>query len=233
MRIVEPSAHTEPNFETIGRRIREARQKFGLSLTELSRLAGVARYTLLRLEQGKPARPETIAKLRTALHLFTDQLLRPFAEGPFAVHRAAETKWSVSHSKASYQKQLEEDNPYHVNDVSERRRLGQLGFQPFFTAVLDSELTNGIASHALMEFHKASWVDRHFGEEFVYCLRGSLTIKVDGVPCVLQEGDAMSFDARLPHQYFPTQEVGPGDPVPQVLIVVSRRPGEKVPNPQG
>lgn len=82
-----------------------------------------------------------------------------------------------------------------------------------------------------MEFHKPSWVDRHFGEEFVYCLRGSLTITVDGVPCVLEEGDAMSFDATLPHQYVPTSEVGPESLPPQALIVVSRRPGEKVPHP--
>jgi transcriptional regulator with XRE-family HTH domain len=229
---VEPSADTARNFETLGRRVREARLKFGLSLSELSELAGVSRYTLIRVEQGKPARAETVRKLRSALHLFTDQLFRPFADGPYAVHRAAETKWSVSHSKASYQKQLEEDSRYHVNEAPERQRLGQLGFQPFFTAVLDSELTNGIASQALMEFYKPSWVDRHFGEEFVYCLRGSVTITVDGAPCVLEEGDAMSFDATRPHQYSPTNEVRAGELAPQVLIVVSRRPGERVPHPR-
>lgn len=228
----ERSPETWTDLITAGRRIREARQKFGLSLTELSEIAGVARYTLIRVEQGKPSLPETMRKIRKALHLFPDQLVRPYPEGPFAVHRASDTRWSVSYSKATYQKHLDEGNPYHVNDEAERRRLGQLGFQPFFTAVLDSELPNGVAGQALMEFHRPSWIDRHFGEEFVYCLRGSMTITVDGVPCLLEPGDAMSFDATLPHQYAPTHEVGPGDEPPQILLVVSRRAGERVPHPK-
>jgi mannose-6-phosphate isomerase-like protein (cupin superfamily) len=200
-----------------------------MSLSELSELAGVARYTLIRIEQGRPCQPATLEKVRKALHLFTDQMTRPFPDGSFAVHRTENTRWSVAHAKHSYQKQIDEDSRIHVNDPEERRRLGQLGFQPFFTAILDSEVTNGVSSQAIMEFYRPSWVDTHFGEEFVYCLRGSVTITVDGVPCVLREGDAMTFDATLPHQYAPTEDVELLNEPPQILIVVSRRAGEHIP----
>jgi transcriptional regulator with XRE-family HTH domain len=220
------------DFATIGQRVRERRQKFGLSTEELAERAGVARYTIVRVEQGKPCTPATLNKIRRALHLFTDQMTRRYAEGPFAVHRAEETQWSVSIAKAEYQRRVTDDDPIHVNDPEERRRLGEIGFQPFFTAILNSELAGGVGNHGMMEIHRPSWVDRHFGEEFVYCLRGAVTITVDDVPCTLREGDAMSFDATRPHQYAPAEEVGPDTPVPLILLVVSLRPGERYPRPE-
>ena len=215
------------DFATIGARVRESRQKFGMSAQELADRAGVARYTVIRLEAGERCRNETVQKIRKALWLFGDKMRRPIETGPFAVHRADQTHWSVSTPKAEYQKRIVDDDPYHVDDPAERARLGTLGFQPFFTAVLGSEVAKGVGHHALMEFYRASWVDHHFGEEFVYCLRGAITIKVDDQPCTLQEGDAMSFDATLPHQYLPDESQVPV----RILIVVSMRPGERIPLP--
>jgi transcriptional regulator with XRE-family HTH domain/mannose-6-phosphate isomerase-like protein (cupin superfamily) len=215
------------DFPTIGARVRERRQKFGMSAQALADRAGVARYTLIRLEAGKPCRPETVKKIRKALRLFSDQMTRPFETGPFAVYRACDIHWSVSIPKEEYQKRLVDDDPLHVDDPAERARLGSLGFQPFFTAILGSGISDGVGHPALMELYKASWVDQHFGEEFVYCLRGTLTITVDGVPCTLEEGDSMTFDALLPHQYLPDEAKAPV----LILLVVSFRPGERTPMP--
>ncbi len=215
-------------FATIGARVRERRRKFGMSAQTLADRAGVARYTVIRLEEGKPCRPETLSKIRKALRLFSDQMTRPFETGPFAVHRARDTHWSVGVPKAEYQRRIVDDDPVHVDDPAERARLGSLGFQPFFTAVLGSEIAGGVGHPALMEFYRPSWIDRHFGEEFVYCLSGAITITVDGVPCLLEEGDSMNFDATLPHQYLPDEARGPA----RILLVVSLRPGERVPMPE-
>ncbi len=215
------------DYSTIGARVKERRLKFGMSAQALADRAGVARYTLIRLEEGKPCRPETLKKIRKALRLFTDQLNRPFETGPFAVHRAQDNHWSVSIPKAEYQRRLVDDDPLHVDDPDERSRLGTLGFQPFFTAILGSEVAGGVGHPALMELYRPSWIDRHFGEEFVYCLRGRITIRVDDVPCTLEEGDSMAFDALRPHQYLPDEALAPA----LILIVVSFRPGERVPVP--
>ena len=76
------------DFATVGARVRERRRKFGMSVQALADRAGVARYTVIRLEEGKPCRPETLRKVRKALRLFSDQMTRPFESGPFAVFRA-------------------------------------------------------------------------------------------------------------------------------------------------
>lgn len=212
------------DYSTIGARVKAQRLRFGMSTQQVADRAGVARYTVIRLEEGKPCRPATLQKIRHALGLFGDQMRRPFETGPFAVHRARDIHWSVSVPKAEYQKRIVDDDPYHVDDPAERARLGSLGFQPFFTAILGSEIAHGVGHPALMEFYRASWVDRHFGEEFVYCLRGAITIVVDGVPCTLEEGDSMAFDATLPHQYLPDETKAPV----RILIVVSFRPGERI-----
>jgi transcriptional regulator with XRE-family HTH domain len=215
------------DFAAIGLRLKARRKSLGLSTQSLAQKAGLARYTVIRIEEGKPCKPATLTKIRLALHMFSDQLVRPLpASKKFAVHRLEETKWTVSKSKTQYQKQLIEDDPAHVNDEKERHRLGAIGFQPFFTAILDSELSGGMTGQAIMEFHRDSWVDSHYGEEFVYCLRGKVKISVDGDECELSPGDSMTFQADQPHQYFSVEfdELGRA---PQVLIVVAMRPSDK------
>jgi len=233
MRGVSPSPSASTlDFGTIGRRIRIRRQKFGMSIDALAERAGVARYTVIRIEQGKPSTRRTLQKVRRALRLFTDQMTRPLPENEdFVVNRGSELQWNVSIPKEQYQKRLLDDDPIHVNDLEERRRLGAIGFQPFFTSVFESELPNGVTGQALMELYRPSWVDRHYGEEFIYCLRGQAKITVNGTPCILDAGDSLCFDANLPHQYEPAEPIPPEGEPTLILIVVALRPGEKKSTP--
>ncbi|RYG15090.1 XRE family transcriptional regulator, partial [bacterium] len=41
------------DFVTVGARVQERRKKFGMSVQALADRAGVARYTIIRLEEGK------------------------------------------------------------------------------------------------------------------------------------------------------------------------------------
>jgi transcriptional regulator with XRE-family HTH domain len=210
------------DFTTIGQRIRLRRKALGLSTRELAERAGVARYTVVRLERGCACNLATLQKIRKPLRLFTDQMTRPLPKGtPFVVHRTAKTKWTISVSKLEYQRPLNDDDPIHVNDEAERKRLGDLGFQPFYTAILDSEIPGGMMMPAIMELHQPSWIDRHYGEELVYCLRGRVRITVDDEPCDLEPGDSMSFDASLPHRY---ELLGKQEEAAQILCVVAIKP---------
>jgi DNA-binding XRE family transcriptional regulator/mannose-6-phosphate isomerase-like protein (cupin superfamily) len=213
----------EIDYVTVGRRIRQRRLEFDLSTEKLAELAGVARYTIVRIEKGLPSNPKTLHKVRSTLRLWSDRMTRPFpANNDFAVHRASETRWTVSMPKAEYQRRLVDDDPVHVNDPAERKRLGDLGFQPFFTAIFESDRHEGHLEQALMEIHKPSWVDKHFGEEFVYILRGRVTIMVNGVSTELEVGDSICFDATLPHQYLPTDVIGKDDLPALILVVVGK-----------
>ncbi|RYG39661.1 XRE family transcriptional regulator [bacterium] len=225
------SRHKEgvEDFATIGKRVRERRLRFGLSGKELATRAGVSRNTLVRLEAGQPISSATLDKVRIALSTFLDQLASPVSDEPFSVHRSEESRWNVSVPKAVYGRVSEDDDPLHVDDPAERQRLGQLGFQPGFTAVLGSELPGGIGSHAIMELYGPSWTTQHYGEEFVYCLRGSVVVSVSDRPCTLNCGDAMAFDATQPHHYAPSLGAEADSLPPLLLVIVSMRPGEQIP----
>jgi hypothetical protein len=155
-------------------------------------------------------------------------MLRPVNEPVnCAIQRAHDLKWTVSKQKQNYQKQIVDDDLTHVNDDADRKRLGMLGLQPFFTAIFESVLIPGMSSQALMEFHQPSWVDSHVGEEFIYCLRGPLTITVDGIAHRLETGDSTCFDGNLPHQYAPSEPIGAKDLPVLILIVVTNVPAQR------
>lgn len=161
-----------------------------------------------------------------ALCLYTDHLEVPIGSDPFYVHRAPNGRWNVSVPKTAYQRGVRDEDPQHVDDPEERRRLGNLGFQPLFTTILGVEMPNGVGSHFLMELHGSTEITQHFGEEFIYCLKGPAIVTVDGRACPLGEGDAMTFDATLPHNYGCAPDRKSSDPPSVLLIVVTMRPGE-------
>ena len=161
------------DFARVGRRIRERRLRHGLTTAELAERAGVTRQTIVRLESGKPCTLETFHKVRSVLRIFTDFLLRDEQERDFCVqHHPDKAHWTVSRQKTTYQKNGIIADPTHEDDPNERLRLGRLGFQPFFTCLLNAELPGGILNQGLMEIYRETWVDSHPGEEFLYCLRG-------------------------------------------------------------
>lgn len=206
-------------------RVRSRRKQFGLTVETLAAEAGVSRHTLMRIEKGVPVKDSSIIKVRKRLRIFTDQLvIRPISSPHFRVHRASETQWMVSVQKATYTRTETEGDLVHVDDIDERRRLGSLGFQPFFTAILRSELPDGVTGHALMELYGDSWEDRHYGEEFIYCLRGPVRMVIEGDECRLEAGDSLAFDARKPHQYCLVEPLGPTEEPKLILLVVASRP---------
>lgn len=215
----------EFDFQRIGRRIRHRRLQMGLSAAEVARQAGVTRQTLVRLESGKPCKLHTLNRLRSVLRLFFDYLLRDDPLFDFcAQHKPDEAHWVASRKKSEYQKHGEITVPGFEDDAAERLRLGRLGFQPFFTCLLTSELPDGILNQGIMEIYRETWVDSHPGEEFVYCLRGKARLRVRGETFLLEEGGALTFNAVEPHQYAPAEPVGPEEPPVLLLIVLALPP---------
>lgn len=218
----------QKDSKLVALKVRHRREALGLTLDEVAEATGLTRQTIARVEKGLPVNKKTLSAITTRLKLFADQfLLSPEQNEKFSVHRSQRTNWMVSIPKASYSRISEGEDRSHVQDPKERRRLGQLGFQPFFTAILESELPTGVLGQAMMELHRPSWIDSHYGEEFIYCLRGEVKMVVDGAECILQTGDSMSFDAWLPHSYAPANLLAPGEEAPLILLVVAERPHDK------
>lgn len=63
-------------YETaIGVKLRKLRKEKGVGLAKLTRLSGVSKLTVIRIESGKTSpKPETVGKLATALEVEPDRL---------------------------------------------------------------------------------------------------------------------------------------------------------------
>ncbi|MBC8102086.1 MAG: helix-turn-helix transcriptional regulator [Cytophagales bacterium] len=227
----ESSAPTGWDFVRIGRRVRSRRLQLGLSAQDLADRAGIARQTIVRIESGKPCKTETLNRIRHVLNLFYDFLTREDPPQDFCVqHYPEKAHWTISRPKTEYQRHGEIPDPRHEDDPQERLRLGRLGYQPFFTCLLNSELPGGILNQGLMEIYRETWVDSHPGEEFVYCLSGKARIWVRGTEFLLEEGSAITFKGSEPHQYAPAETISPSGVPLRLLIVVALGKGDPTRN---
>lgn len=92
---------------------------------------------------------------------------------------------------------------------------------------LDYPLTGRTMEAFLAEFPAqapTSAPHRHPGSEFIFVLKGELTVSVDGHDELLHEGDAMSFDCSVPHTYQHGGQAGC-----RALVVVSAGESPRVP----
>jgi len=217
-----PSDDAPLDFGRIGRRLRERRLRLGLSAREVAEQAGVTRQTLVRLEAGHPCKMQTLGRIRGVLRIFFDDLVRDDPPLDYCVpHRPDLAHWNIARPKTTYQKHGVVQDVRHEDDPVERLRLGRLGFQPFFTYRFTSELPGGVMNQGLMEIYQDTWIDSHPGEEFVYCLRGRARLLVRDHTYIIEEGSAITFDAREEHLYGPAEPLGPTDPPVLLLIVLA------------
>lgn len=56
----------------------------------------------------------------------------------------------------------------------------------------------------------------HDGQDFILCLRGELLYKVNGLAYLMEPGDSLLFDGRLPHRFHNT-----GLETAEILIILS------------
>lgn len=220
------SSKGEPiwDWKRICIQFRERRKLFGWSLEEAARRAGVSRDTVIRVERGEKCRLKSLHALRSIYGLFSAQLTRHDDSSElFSTCSESEIQWTAATNRDHKGRPIQDPKYVFVNDPVERRRRADLGYQQFFTGFIRCELESGTMNAALMEIYKDSWVDQHFGEEFVYCLSGIVILKIEGVETTLHPGDSIVFDAWRPHQY----KIDPVSEIPaKILLFVAKRSDE-------
>lgn len=75
-----PRFKSNPLVDRVALAVGEQREDLGLSIRELSRVTGVSRWTLARLEAGQPVDPETLIWVAATLNVL--ELCRPPARLP-------------------------------------------------------------------------------------------------------------------------------------------------------
>lgn len=175
----------EQSSSELGRRVKAARLQHEYTLEVASRLCGVSRSTLSKIENGMMS--PTFDVLQKIVHGLKIDLGELFGSSPkpnAGGRRALTRKGSGQmYSAGCYRMEL------LATDLSQK------AMHPFRIR---------ITAHSLDEF--TEW-GRHEGEEFLYVLSGSVCLYSElYAPTHLEAGDSIYFDSRTGHAAVSTSE---------------------------
>lgn len=181
-------SETEASLEPLqlGQRVRQIRLSQSLTLEEASKLTGLARSTLSKIENEQISPTFTVVnKLVTGLGIDIPQLFSRPKSGPSAGGRRDITRRGEGkpHPTRTYEHELL------------ATQLTQKKMVPFKTRV---------HTRTFDEFN--DWV-RHDGEEFLYVLSGSLLLYTEFYePIELHQGDSAYYDCTMGHALVSTSD---------------------------
>lgn len=174
----------------VGGRLRELREERGVSMRALARRSGLSANALSMIERGMTSPSvSTLHKLAGALEV---PITAFFREEP--------TRSNVVFCKSAER----------VRVPLTRGLWEGLGGESFngrmepFMVTLECGGSSG--PYGML----------HSGQEFVFCLRGTLEYEVDNVRYLLEPGDSLIFSGQLMHRWR-----NPGKTVVSAVIVVS------------
>ncbi|MGI8439839.1 MAG: helix-turn-helix domain-containing protein [Thermoleophilaceae bacterium] len=172
---------TPPPLETlIGPRIRALREAMGLSLRDLTERSGVSAPMLSQVERGETSPTLSVAgRIASGLELSLSQLLRLDEGDGVTVVRAGERRPGGSRRSGHAYEVLTPSLPGQRAEVSEHRLEG-------------GAMTAGPDDPPMHE---------PGSRETAVVLSGRLRLVCDGAPYELEQGDAVTFDADLPHHF--------------------------------
>ena len=163
---------------TLGPRVRALREAMGLSLRDLGRRSGVSAPMLSQVERGETSPTIGVAeRIAQGLDLSLSQLLRLDEAGDVRIVRRGEGRAGGAAGHAF--ELLTPPLP------GQRAEVGLHRLAP-------GAATGGAGDPPMHE---------PGSRETAVALRGRLTLVCDGRAHVLDEGDAVTFDADLPHRF--------------------------------
>ena len=170
--------------EDIGARLRDARQRQGLSLRGLAKALGVSPSLISQVETGK-TQPSvsTLYAIVTQLGVSLDDLL---GVGPGIDRNAPVEQPPGPVQRASHNPVLEMENGVRW----ERLAVGD-GAADALLVTYEPGASSSVEGRLM----------RHSGVEYACILEGELTLQLDFDTYVLAPGDSLHFDSVRPHLY--------------------------------
>jgi len=176
--------------------VRAARVNEGLSQTELARRSGVTLASVYRVEKGVKTHRRTLEKIAAGLAVvFEDLLLEKRSQSQtsaYLVHRANEATWLAT---SDQRKSRPPDSLQAIQALSERQRLGKLGFVPLFMCPPLIVPQNGPGVVLLESFDVVSGpFNADFYEDgALFVMRGKVAGTIRDESFELNEGDWIAF----------------------------------------
>jgi transcriptional regulator with XRE-family HTH domain len=207
---------TEPEYASMGDRLRQARRARGLSLRGLAQVVGVSPSLISQVETGR-AKPSvnTLYALATELGISLDVLLfmdtqPPSDDGP-------------GDGPAESGMPVEMVLPHDPVQRAASRSSIRLGSGVVWERLTTESIRNvdflQVTYEVGGESSPADAFQRHSGQEWGYVLSGTLAVRIGFDEFLLQEGDAISFDSATPHRLYNAGDT----PARAVWFVFGRR----------
>ena len=196
----------------LGRELRAARERQGMSLRALSSAAGISPSLLSQVETGKihPS-VSTLYALVSQLGVSLDDILSRALPAPAGAVPQATRSRSV---------QRREDNPViqMQNGVTWERLAtgGMHAADPILVTYQPGGASSVDQKHM-----------RHSGLEYAYLIEGELTLLLDFDRFTLRAGDSVCFESQRPHLYRNDSDA----PAKGLWFVIGRVPEDRADSP--
>lgn len=157
----------------LGNQIRLLRDQRHLSQQALAEASGISRNTLSLIERGQTSPTvSTLKGLARALEVEINAFFQPYQESRVVFTKA-------------------DQRPYLLLNHGTLTDLGLGILDPLVTPLVFN-LEPGARSGPALS---------HEGQDFVFCLSGEILYQVNDQGYVLEPGDSLFFDGRLPHRF--------------------------------
>lgn len=182
-----------PGVERLGARLREEREKRGVSVRGLARDVGISASMVSQIETGK-AQPSvsTLYAITTALGITVEDVFTPGVEAR-AVSEREELMESLRGDRLGPLVRVEQRRELQLDSGVTWELLGDLPQHTVdFLRVTYAPGGTSSSNGGLM---------RHPGSEYGHLLSGELRLTLGFEEIVLHPGDSISFDSTTPHRY--------------------------------
>lgn len=162
----------------LGNTIRDIRQKLGLTIADVSTLAGISRGMLSKIENAQTATSlETLSKLSQALGVSLATLFRAYdvRDGSAQMVKSGEGMEVIRRG-------TKRGHTYHLLAYDQGPKKT---FEPFLITIDHESETFPIFEHP--------------GTEFIYMLEGCIEYRHGQNTYVLSPGDSLTFSGDIPH----------------------------------
>lgn len=176
-RLEYPEAISEQR-ESLGARVRKAREIRGLTLKDLSSRTGIDTDTLSRVESNEMIPPlGELIKLGKALEMRMGFFISPGVDKPMTIVRANERQ-----PISRYGEKRSERYGYFYESLAPEK--ANRAMEPFLVTLLPTEVEE---------------LSTHDGQEFIFVLEGEMKVQVGDQVDFLRPGDALYYDSTQPH----------------------------------
>ncbi len=163
----------------VGERVKQVREKKGLSLEDISQRTDIEADYLKEIEQGAVSPPlGVLIKLAKALEMKMGYFISGEEDRPFTIVRASERKII-----SRYDSQKGKRYGYQYESLAPHKKDRHM--EPFLVTLVPSETEEERSSHD--------------GQEFIYVLEGAMEVRLGDEVYLLNPGDSIYYDSTVPH----------------------------------